>query len=152
MNIPRDVQQRGPQAISRYKAMIAKGESPMLAEMLACQTAPKAETDRELFAGRGTLADQFKGRPQVLAHHIRQARKEGYNPSPNDVYESGLADHPGHHKAFISPSGGRGQAKKRLEEMNTGTHDDGIVRVKKVQRDPADAKKKKTSTSVFISR
>ena len=101
-----------------YDAAIANGTSPRLAEMFACRKAPGANTDREFFVGQKQLCDQFT--PIMLDKYVKQARKAGYNPSPNDVYLGQLARFPGDPEAFVSPSGGRSQIKKVLEQRGWG--------------------------------
>ena len=81
----------------------------------------KAKTDREYFRGRGSLADQFGGNEKTLLKRISAARKHGYNPSPNDVYEPSMARFPGDPQAFIGATGGRGQIKKYCERNNITT-------------------------------
>ena len=111
-----------------YCVMRLRGESHNMAVMLASQSAPKAETDRELFVGIGSLDKQFDGREVELGHVVKQAKSKGYNPQPHDMYISSLARYPGDPKAFVSPSGGRGQIKEVCE--NRGWQCDGSVKVK----------------------
>ena len=115
----------------RYRQMLRRGESPRLAEMLACQQAPKANTDVEFFQGHGTLAKQFEGDELNLGKLVKAAKAKGYTPNPNDIYMRGLANDFGDPLAFVPATGGRGHVKKVCESRNWGC--DGAVKVK--QRD-----------------
>ena len=57
-----------------YCVMRLRGESHNMAVMLASQSAPKAETDRELFEGIGTLARsiivEIPRSPNVKENHF----------------------------------------------------------------------------------
>lgn len=98
------------------------------AEMLAFHQAPRSLTDREFYQGMGTLADQFKTDPQHLQTVTAAAQRRGYRPNPNDVYVPTLAREPGDPMAFISPSGGRGELKKRAEAL--GVEGNGVVKTR----------------------
>lgn len=114
-----------------YQAAIANGESAMMADLLASRRAPASRTDREFFAGRPKLDEQFKDE-RTLNEYVKRARKKGYNPNPNDVYLSQLARFPGDPEAFVS--GGRNQIKRVLEKRGWGC--EGIVDVKPAQYTP----------------
>ena len=75
-------------------------------------------TDREYFRGQGTLLDQFTGEEHILEAHIKQAKKDGYTPGINDVYNPMIANKPGDGKAFVPPTGGRGHIKRVCQERN----------------------------------
>jgi len=106
------------------------------AEMLALKQTPKCMTDREFFAGMGTLDQQFKHDPQHLKVITDAAKKQGYTPSPNDVYMPGVAKFPGDKDAFISPSGGRGQLRKAVEKHGTGGEGAVSVKTPSAKEDP----------------
>lgn len=95
---------------------------------------PGAVTDREFFANRGTLADQFDGDPEGLKAVVAGARARGYNPSASDVYLETLADDIGDPAGFVPASGGRGHIKKVCEAR--GDECRGMVNVKPVRFDP----------------
>lgn len=120
-----------------YDEAIANGCTPVLADMLASRKAPTAKTDREFFRDRPkTLAEQFRN-PRTLQHYINKARKHGYNPSPNDYYDSSLARFAGDPEGFISPSGGRTQYKRTLQKRGWGAEDpNGLVNVAPAQFTP----------------
>jgi hypothetical protein len=114
-----------------YELAIENGCSPRLAEMFAARRPPASRTDREFYAGRPKLDEQFKD-PRILTNYVKRARKAGYKPNPNDVYLSQLARFPGDPEAFVS--GGRNQIKRVLEKRGWGC--EGIVDVKPAQYTP----------------
>lgn len=127
-SLPYDIA-HAPAAIQeRFTTLLGNGVTPRLAEMLALHAAPRAMTDRELFAGVGTLAQQFAGNDLQLNHITAEAQKHGYKPNVNDVYQPGLARFAGDPLAFISPSGGRGQIQKHCEVNGVACH--GAVNIK----------------------
>lgn len=99
------------------------------AEMLAFRRAPQSKTDREFYRGVGTLDDQFKTDPQHLKVVTENAKRRGYTPGRNDVYMPTLAREPGDPMAFVSPSGGVGELKRRAEAL--GFEGNGVVKTKR---------------------
>lgn len=75
-------------------------------------------TDSQYFAIHGTLDKQFNS-DHDLEIRVREARKRGYNPSPNDVYEPSLARFIGDPEAFVPASGGRGHVKRVVRKRNS---------------------------------
>jgi hypothetical protein len=120
-----------------YEHVRDGGDSHRMAEMLAFRQAPRANTDREFFEGRGTLETQFSGTPDALNYVIRNAMKHGYKPNPNDVYTSALARFPGDPQAFVPATGGRGHIQAVCERR--GWACEGSVNVK--SREPTEAPK-----------
>ena len=102
------------------------GPTCRLCDMFAARKAPGAVSDREFFAGRGTLEDQYGGEPWYLKKITDTAKRHGYKPSPNDIYEPQLANFPGDPSAFIPATGGRGHVKKVCERKSTTCH--GLVK------------------------
>lgn len=122
-----------PQEI--YDKVIAEGSSPRLAEMLALRAPPRALTDRELFAGVGSLAKQFDGAEDQLNKLVKLAKKRGFKPGVNDFYNPMLAAFPGDPEAFIPPTGGRNHMRRLAEKRQMSL--DGAVTVKKPEyREP----------------
>jgi hypothetical protein len=101
-------------------------DAARLMEMLETRSVPRIDTDSTFMSGHPRLGD--KRDEKSLKSLIRQARKHGYNPSPNDVYFSPIAAFPGDPKAFVSQAGGKYQVKKRCQEL--GLHCEGAVNVK----------------------
>jgi hypothetical protein len=124
----RELREAGPDTLDFYFNRRAEGMSHNFAAMLACQRFPGTKTEVMYFEGRHTLADQFKGNEQQLDAVVSAARKRGYNPSPYDVYEPGLADDVGDPAAFIKPSGGTTELRRKLEASGRSCH--GLVNVK----------------------
>jgi hypothetical protein len=126
-----------PNVQSFYENCRRDGQSHNMAEMFALRTAPTLDTDTALFASHGscrTLADQFPNK-QALDNLIKAARKQGYNPSPNDIYYSPIAARRGDPKAFISQANG-GKARIRDACIANGLDCEGTVNVKAPRKDP----------------
>lgn len=126
-----------------YEEMRSRGESHNMAELLALRQFPGTMTDREFFEGQGTLADQFKGDEAMLNTIIERARSKGYNPNPNDVYVSALANDVGDPLAFVPPTGGRGHIQKVCEKRGTSCHGAVEVKGRQPENDPRETKKPK---------
>lgn len=110
----------------QHEAVSSAADKARLDDMFAAKSPPQSLTDREYFAGKGTLADQFKGEEHILAHLVKNAEKRGYKPGMNDVYCAGLArDAEGDPLAFIPATGGRGHIKRVCEATNRSC--EGIV-------------------------
>lgn len=122
-----------------YAAAIANGSSPAFADMLASRQAPQAGGgDTTYFKGRGTLAQQFEGVEDQLDYLTKTAKRKGYSPGVNDVYESALASFPGDPAAFVPPSGGVTHIKNVCEERNLSCS--GAFKRTSVKHDPVDDK------------
>jgi hypothetical protein len=115
---PPDVSRAGESVQKLYLECLANGCTPKLAEMLALQQAPKSQTDVELFRGKGTLADQFRGDEMGLNMRVAVAKRHGYKPNRHDWYNPALADFAGDPKGFVSPTAGRGHMRKVSEQAH----------------------------------
>lgn len=120
-----------------YMKIRRGGASHRFADMVACQRGPGLMTDSVFFAGMPKLGDQFRNDVQ-LAKVLKIAKKHGYSPNVNDVYEPGLARFQGDPEAFVPPSGGRGYIRRLCEKR--GWACDGAVKVEHRQplSDPLD--------------
>lgn len=101
-----------------YAEAISHGASPLFADMLASRSPPGGMTDSVAVSGIGTLANQFQGkRGEIqLQKIIAAAKKRGYTPNPNDIYQPGLASSVGDPLAFCpSGAGYRHHVKKVCE-------------------------------------
>lgn len=78
---------------------------------------PAIVTDTAYAAPMGGLEKQFGGNKKALRDLARQARAQGYNPSPDDIYEPGLAQQPGDPKAFFKSHEIRSGIKRRCQEL-----------------------------------
>lgn len=117
----------------RYNRLRYAGESHSIAEMLACQQAPGAMTDRELTMGVGTLDKQLSRDDKRFLEE--DVRRNGNPPNPNSVYQPQLAERPFDRKAFVT---GGADIRDRCEELGVGC--EGFVNVKspgsRLERDP----------------
>lgn len=118
---------------ARYEAMRDKGESHMMAEMLAYQRAPGCETDSTLFAGKKTLAEQFKHDPDNLERLVKKAKARGISVNPTDQYVPQLATEPLDPTAIIAHSDGKAKIKKLCEQQGVNCY--GQVKVKAYRPD-----------------
>lgn len=102
-----------------YAEAISNGCSPLFADMLASRSPPGGMTDSVAVAGIGTLDNQFKGaRGRIqLKKIIDAAKKRGYVPNPNDVYQPGLANGIGDPLAFCPSGAGYRNHVKKVCEM-----------------------------------
>lgn len=130
--MPHDIATAHSAVQSHYLDLLRRGNSPMLAEMLALRRAPGAKTDREFLAGRGTLADQIGDSAQLQAI-VAAAKRQGYTPGANDVYDPGLARRMGDPEAFIPAHDARGHVRRVCEARGWAAH--GMVEVKGRQPD-----------------
>jgi hypothetical protein len=109
-------------------------DAARLQDMFVSRRGPKLTA---LFASHGkvrTLADQFPNE-KALNMLVKEARKQGYNPSPNDVYYPSIASRRGDPKAFISHASG-GKARIRDACIANGLDCEGIVNVQAPRKDP----------------
>lgn len=124
------------------KAAKSKGETPdekadhRFAEMLAFQSPPRANTDREFFDGMGTLADQFGKDVDGLNSAVAGARSHGYEPNPHDVYLPTIAQFEGDPLAFVPATGGRGHIKKVCEMRGVSCRGAVTVEGRQPESDP----------------
>ena len=109
-----------PEVQAHYERLLRDKWTPEDAARIALGTKIRVPavhgTDAAYFRGKGTLDKQF-GSDHDLAIRVKQARKHGYNPSPNDSYEPGLAKFVGDPEAFISPSQGKNQIKRAAARL-----------------------------------
>lgn len=91
MQVPEEVQARGPQAIEIFQNVIRKnGEGAYRgALMLALQEPPRANTEREFFEGHNHGAYLEDMGPIRRKRILAEAKKLGINPN-SCVYKSGL--------------------------------------------------------------
>lgn len=117
-----------PQVQRFYEKMRAGGESHNIAEILATRQVPGSNTDRELFANKGTLRDQFRGEEHLLTVLERNARREGVTLNDCSLYEPALARYPLDPKACVPPTEGRSYIRRVCTEY--GWACEGVVNVK----------------------
>ncbi len=116
----------------------SREDAKRLADMLATRQVPRSSTDRELFAGYGSLADQFEGEESVLEKIVCESRKRGYNPNPNDLYMPRLAECPGDPLAFVPATGGMSHIRKvaRLRDNDCIDMSGKVLHRRSRYRDP----------------
>lgn len=124
------------------------GRTAREADYFASHRAPASMTDRECFAGCGTLLDQFGGDEKRVQNLIESAQKNyGFRPNLNDVYNPTLAPATakgtkGHPDCFIPATGGlshiRAVARKKGMNVLPGLSSEGQLRI-----DPGDAREPK---------
>lgn len=95
-------------------------------EMIRANIGPGLQTDTTWHKGRGTLLDQMGGDEVYTDYIVSEARKQGYNPGPNDVYLGQIAEKAGDREAFFKPSDGRAELKKRAIKKNMTIDAPGI--------------------------
>lgn len=82
--------------------------------------------DTGFHRGRGTLLDQMEGDEEYTKILVDAARKQGYNPGPNDVYVGQLADKKGEPDAWLKPGEGRKELAKRARKKGKGLSMPGL--------------------------
>lgn len=128
-----------------YVQCVQNGCTPKMAEMLALQSPPGVKTDSTYLANSQTVGQIMRNGHRhdraIMARTIENARKQGYNPSPEDVYEPQLARNNGDPMAFVPADSPRHHIQKFCEE--TGRECNGVVNVKhrEPERDPLDTPK-----------
>lgn len=85
---------------ARYEAMIAAGESPRMAEVLASRSFPGVRTDSTFNRGRCN-GNQFEKTPWLGDHYRSVAESHGVNVVGKQ-YLHQLADFPGDPRAWVS--------------------------------------------------
>lgn len=110
-----------------YCAMRLDGASHKWAEMLALQSPPMSNTDREFLEGSG---EQFAKTPHMGDYYKSVAERHGKNVK-GMKYISGLARFPGDPDAFVT---GRGDVQRVCEAR--GWDCDGSVKVKGRKPEP----------------
>lgn len=116
-----------PRIQARYEAMIADGQSPRMAEMLALGAFPGVRTDSTFNKGRCN-GNQFEKTPWLGDEYRRVAEAHGVNVT-GKTYLSQLAEFPGDPRAWVSS---RGEVEALCLER--GYSCDGAVSVKSEPR------------------
>lgn len=86
------------------------------AEIVRTRKGPGLKTENNFFAGRGTLAEQFKDDPGFLERIVSRARAKGFEPNPNSVYFESVANDDGDPDAFVTQAEGLGKLRKVCEK------------------------------------
>ena len=105
-----------------------------LEEVLKNKRFPPIRTDSTFLANHGTLDKQFEGDDRQLEKVVEEAKRRGYNPSPNDTYIPSLARFAGDPLAFVPPGNPRNHIKKVCEETDRAC--EGAVTVGRERKEP----------------
>jgi hypothetical protein len=116
-----------------YIELRLQGQSPSIAAMLAEQKAPQGIGDKTYLAGVNPGGNQFQSNPALGDFYAAEARALGINIS-GCTYLSGLASHPGDHKAWIRD---RGDIRRVCEEEGMECTGAVNVRAKQYDDDPS---------------
>ena len=117
--------------IAAFRKMVASGESPRMAEMLALRKAPKPDTDTSHFAGMG-LKQLAKHVGEVQVRKIeKQARQAGISINDNSIYNASVADRrqAGDPNAWLLAGDGRDKFKKVIRNRGGTCESLGIEKV-----------------------
>ena len=126
IQIPSEVEDAGPDAAEFYQMLLERGESPVFAEILTMRQAPGIRTEASEVAaqnqarGGSSLGTQFSGNQHLLDYRIRQARRNGYNPSPSDYYDATKASFPGDPNAWMGAKQTQGDVRRSIERRGGG--------------------------------
>jgi hypothetical protein len=113
---------------------VKRSRSGRLEEVFRTREFPGIQDDTTFMAGRGTLEDQLGAEQAEFV--AKEAMKQGYKPSPNDVYLPGIADCVGDKNAFVKQDGAKGHVRKVCED--NGWRCEGSVKVNPVKREEGD--------------
>lgn len=112
-----------PEAQQRaYRAMIDAGQSPAMAQLLACREPPRGDTDKSYMARSQGIAAQPLD-DYTREHIAARARRHGYRPRATDTYDPLAAAYPGDPAAFTNHGDGRekiSRARQRFTEPTKG--------------------------------
>jgi len=103
-------------------------------EVLRSRRMPAIRTDSQFLANHGTLDKQFEGDDRQLEAITGKAKKNGYNPSPNDTYIPSLARFPGDPLAFVPSGSPKSHIKKVCEATDRAC--EGDVSVERQRKKP----------------
>ena len=116
----------GVTRLALYAKMRRDGQRHRFSEMIAMQQPPGCGiTDKVFFQGVPRLAEQMGDRQ--LKTLVANARRHGFEPPADAIYQSGLARFPGDPEAFVTRSMGRHYIKRLCESR--GWACDGAVSV-----------------------
>lgn len=113
-----------PAVQAAFEEMLRHGVSPRLAEMLALQSPPMSNTDREFWEGR------WEQDTPLVRRYRREAERRGVSTN-GTLYDPGLAAFPGDPEAFV---GGRDDVRRLAEKRGWGVQ--GAVTVKPAECQP----------------
>ena len=121
--------------VSLYFRSRRQGAAHRFAEMCACRRGPALMTDSVYFQGMPKLADQFASDTQ-MKKVLAIAKRYGYKPNANDIYNPSIARFQGDPEAFVPASGGRGYIRRLCEKRGWGCEGAVNVKARPAERDP----------------
>ena len=104
--------------VQRFLKMVRAGESPRMAEILACRKAPTLETDTNHYAGMGMAhIEKIDGKPYAQTVWD-QAKAAGISVNSNSIYNATMADERcgGDPNAWLLAGDGRDKFKKVVQD------------------------------------
>ena len=104
-----------------------------LNEILESRQFPGLHTDDTFLSGRGSLSKQLGTQTQQV---VNAAKRHGYTPGVNDVYEPQLARFPGDPRAFLKHGSARGQVRRVCEAEGMSCSGSVNVKGRKVEAPP----------------
>lgn len=122
--LPFTMQGESEETIQRYFQLVDKGESPGMAEILACRKFPALNSDEDM-----SKIPPLETVSPALARKVKaQAKAAGINVSDNSRYNATMADHRGggDPKAWLHAGDGVSTYKQRLRECGGGSEDLGV--------------------------
>lgn len=115
-----------PATIAEYRRLVAKGQSPRMAEILACRQAPRGDTDTAHYSNMPPLEETagFEYAKKVK----QQARAAGINVTDNSRYNATIADERcgGDPNAWIHAGDGRSKVRRVIENLGHSCESLGV--------------------------
>lgn len=85
-------------------------------DIVSSRKFPSLQTDTAWHANRGSLLSQFDGDENWARYAEKKARAAGKSISSDAIYLPTLANEPADPNAYISPTEGRAEVKRRIRE------------------------------------
>lgn len=105
-------------------------------DIVTSRKGPGLSTDSTFFSGAGTLDRQFGKDKGALKQVVSGAKKAGYNPTGNELYQPCLARFPGDPRAFVSQADGKAHIRKIVERDGTGCEGAVTVKAREPEHEP----------------
>lgn len=105
-------------------------------DIVESKQGPGLSTDSTFFSGAGTLDRQFGKDKQALQEVVTGAKRSGFRPTGNELYQPSLARFPGDPRAFISQADGKAKVRKIVEETGTGCEGAITVKAREPEQEP----------------
>ena len=122
VEVPAEVQALGPRAIQAFFNSLEDGDSPKMAEMLACKQPPGLVTDTSVTTTHGTLRQQLGDSDAEVKCCMEACKAQGFTPSDNQVYVPTLAKFRFDKDAFLPKENYRQAVKDACAKRGVATH------------------------------